>query len=67
LTPPTWFREFNAAGWPLCPVCRQDTLVSLALVSLHGVAVEPTLAQGLLGPVKCQNCGWRKAQTEIAP
>lgn len=61
--PPVWFREFNADHWPKCPVCRQDSLVSLAMIDYKDHGLAPDLAQALRGPMKCTNCGWEKSET----
>jgi len=52
------FKSHRKDGWPLCPMCGDDELVSI-LVMIIGKAQKPPTMEDLLGNgFWCYACGW---------
>jgi len=47
-------RDYRRDGWPLCPQCDADELMSIASIAI-GCQPQPT------DPMRCLACGWSGA------
>lgn len=52
------FKEYRKDGWPLCPRCNDDELLSCLMMVWCKRCTKPTLAQCLSNGFFCLNCDW---------
>lgn len=55
---PLRFKEHRKDGWPLCPKCGEDELVSALLQVVDPMKPTPSLLECLHHGFFCMGCGW---------